>query len=320
MVIFIIFKRFVKIITLLLLLEKPGLILASLDGLISPQQIDNSYSFSNGEWARGFIKFKNGFDVPLNGTVYVGVNQRTGGNINLNNGTLVLTSDLHLGYNSKIIGNGFIKTNNYNCYSAGTIRFIGNIYIDDNFTLNGLNNSTFETTTADFIYLNKIQNVSFKKIRIVTDEPSSFIFPASWLNSLILEDVDWEIASGKNIVLTASTVSILGKSNLLCPRGTFKIPTTITCSQNGSLSIDYLTTVETKGLILELSSAQLALGFNTRLNFTQSTTWAGLGYCRVDGKATLSASGKKIYTNNTGGIAMTAGSKLLLDNIQLVIT
>lgn len=310
-------KIFLKnIILLFFIYQQAG---AFLDGLTSPLYVDTPYTLTDGEWCRGFIKFKQGFDLPPNGTAYIGVNQKIGGNIYLNNGTLIMTSDLSIGFNSKIIGPGFIKSNNYTLYPSGDFRCVGTVYFLDDISFNGLNNCVLQTTTADMLNMTKLTRVALRKMTISSIDPASFIFPASWLNSLILEDLHWEIGAGKTFSLTTSSLSIEGKSSFLCPQGTIKIPTTMTCKNNGSLFINYLTNLEIAGLALELSSANLELSFKTKLFFTKPTTWGGNGYCKINGQVLLESSGLTIFTNPQNSLAITPGSKLVLKNIHLGI-
>ena len=85
---------------------------AVLDGRVAPIYLTTRYTFTNFEWARGSVYFKNGFDAPINGTVILDVNEEIGGTIGLKNSTLRLNENLNLSIDSSITGSGFIDAQN----------------------------------------------------------------------------------------------------------------------------------------------------------------------------------------------------------------
>jgi hypothetical protein len=69
-----------------------------LDGRITPIVVDQAYTFSDGNFARGFVSFQQGFTVPAGARVRMGVTEVINGPLYLNNtGKLILESPLILG-------------------------------------------------------------------------------------------------------------------------------------------------------------------------------------------------------------------------------
>lgn len=87
-----------------------SLLNAILDGRVSPIHLDSVYTFSQGEWARGSVFFRKGFDLPVGGTIYLGIDGGfVNGPINLNGGTLTLEKPLFLQNKGFIVASGFIR-------------------------------------------------------------------------------------------------------------------------------------------------------------------------------------------------------------------
>ena len=85
---------------------------AVLDGRVTPIYLENRYTFTNFEWARGNVYFKNGFDLPFGGTVILDINQEVGADIRMMNGTLRLNGNLAFSHDASLTGSGFIDAQN----------------------------------------------------------------------------------------------------------------------------------------------------------------------------------------------------------------
>ena len=83
-----------------------------LDGLVSPIYLENRYTFTNYEFARGHVYFKNGFDLPLNGTVVLNILDAVNGYIQSNRSTILFQRNLVLGQGASIKGDCFLLLNN----------------------------------------------------------------------------------------------------------------------------------------------------------------------------------------------------------------
>ena len=86
---------------------------AILDGRTTPIYLDSVYTFTQGEWARGSVFFRQGFDLPIGGTAYLSIDSGfVNGPINLNGGTLILQSHLILKNRGIIVAPGFMRGTN----------------------------------------------------------------------------------------------------------------------------------------------------------------------------------------------------------------
>lgn len=92
---------------------------ALLDGLVNPIILDTHYTFTPGEVAKGFVYFREGFDVPFNSTIFLRLAKgvQVNGPIVLNNGTINMRASVHLGPAADIVGEGFFL-------GANTVRVI----------------------------------------------------------------------------------------------------------------------------------------------------------------------------------------------------
>lgn len=108
---------------------------ADLDGTLAPIFVESSYTFTDGETARGFVSFRNGFDIPADGTVILELAPGMGvdGAVNFNGGTLELREHCIFGPRVVINGKGFIKSNGSTLFLENPI----NVLTDNPFTLLG---------------------------------------------------------------------------------------------------------------------------------------------------------------------------------------
>lgn len=101
-------KLHVILLTGLIALQ--GNLWAILDGRISPIYLDNRYTFTNGEWARGTVFFNGGFDVPAGGTVYLSLDAGSVTNsIALNGGTIIMEKYLALQGRGYFAAPGYLR-------------------------------------------------------------------------------------------------------------------------------------------------------------------------------------------------------------------
>lgn len=82
---------------------------ASLDGTVNLKYEPTSYTFANGDFARGFVRLNGGMVVPAGATVTMNVVAPVAGSINLNgSGKLSLEGDLTLASNATLPNGGVI--------------------------------------------------------------------------------------------------------------------------------------------------------------------------------------------------------------------
>jgi hypothetical protein len=81
----------------------------SLDGTVNLVYEATSYTFANGDYARGFVRLNGGLVVPAGATVTMNVVEPVAGSVNLNgSGALSLEGDLQLASNATIPNGGVI--------------------------------------------------------------------------------------------------------------------------------------------------------------------------------------------------------------------
>ena len=112
----------------------------SIDGTVTPSFLEVQYTgFTSGDSARGFVHFTKGFRLPANGTVSLSLAKTpVGGEIDLNNGTLILDDELFLNAGTTFVGTGTIVGN------GNAVHFLGNVKLLDGelrLTMTGLRNT-----------------------------------------------------------------------------------------------------------------------------------------------------------------------------------
>lgn len=101
-----------------------------IDGRFIPVDLENTYTFTPFEWAKGCVSFEKGLEVPAESSIFIGVNQPIKGIIYLNGGTIVLTRDMELSIDSGFSGNGNIQTNGHNLIIKSDTGFDGVVTIN----------------------------------------------------------------------------------------------------------------------------------------------------------------------------------------------
>ena len=86
---------------------------AVLDGRVTPIYLENRYTFTNFEWTKGRVYFKEGFDLPVGGTIFYGSSDLVNADINLNQGTIVFQGNLTLSSKATLRGTGFLDLQHY---------------------------------------------------------------------------------------------------------------------------------------------------------------------------------------------------------------
>lgn len=152
----------------------------SLDGTSTPTIRYDRYTFAANDFARGFVQFKNGINVPAGATVTLDINQILDGTIS-HSGRILLEGDLHLGPNAYIdtSSSGRIELNGHGIYLNGdlyanrlvSIRPVPSGFIDGQnhkiFVANLRPNSglTFLTLTLSDTLFPVAQNLTVRNVR-----------------------------------------------------------------------------------------------------------------------------------------------------------
>lgn len=250
-----------------------------LDGRVVPIYLENRYTFTNFEWARGKVYFKNGFDLPVNGTAIVGINQEVNANIVGYNSTLRLENHLKLATDVNITGSGFIDAQGY------SIRFLTNwdvgpnekyIFIS-NVILKGGGQYGFVSVRADLA-----GGFSFTEGAAEVLCEGFNIGPLAWSNfktdSLAPAKIRFKNASiimhYEGLTLNSSIVEALGEVNVInSAQHTLQITNTLSIAPNSALYMNSRSQLQVAKIITEDATSRLVLD-NARLLYALTGTYA----------------------------------------------
>lgn len=304
---------------------------ANLNGFTTPIFVSNTYTFTDGERADGFVTFLNGFDLPINGTVTLNLSPGCliSGDIQMNGGTLIVTSPVILGPGpTTFYGNGYFNIP----LLVGTekIRIEGNIRCSNqNMTIKGMGPTNLDLSNgsldcqgiADTIAFDNIQISGFTNIITNPLSPRHFNLSNSEFN---VEDNIITVFSP--FIKTSGICSIgTGRNGFLTCPGVISIDTgsELTISTPSRIQIGGLLTQEAESLLI-LDSA--SLDFNNTNSIGIPLTFANLssssaGKLFISGKSNLSASGlHPITIPSSVSLIIGAGSRLGLEaGLQLSI-
>lgn len=312
---------FLFVLSFLLLLHKKSN--CSLDALTSVIQLDTRYTFTNKAFARGFVKFNKGFDLPVNGTAYLNVGQYIEGIINLNGGTIVMTGPLYLGPNILLNGNGYIKTNGNKIIFANTLSVTtGRLSIKDSIEITSANSGTlFIAPPGKFVISDNNGDLYLRKLNLFCTQPEATVYIQVG-NNLWLEDVTWELFDGGILTLTGRVPAFIGSCLFMGRNSTFTIISSNKPWIQGSshLTIGETATFKIAKLLLQELDSYLALNHKSKLYFTGSDTLTNYGYLKVAGKTTLLSDNNTISFGQSNNIQFLPGSSLFIDKTHLTIT
>lgn len=304
--------------TLLGILLLHGYLAAILDGRTSAIQKDTLYSFTNFEFAAGFVRLNKGFDVPSNGTVVLSINQSVPHDINLHDGgTIILNNDLFLGPDARITGSGYIKTNNYSIYFINSLQVLSSIVFSNRVTLNGYNGSILTLIAPAKLHLEHgvgdltLQNMTF----FVVDPPSTLIFPPAGFSSIVCDELDFDVYSLGSVTLTTTNIQIKNDCIFRGAGSSFKTTGTLRLTNDSSLTLDDEALLKIPSLRTDNIGAQLYIRNNSELFITTtSSIWTGSGSLKISGQATLKSDDSVVVTWNNAQVIFDLGSRLILDN------
>ena len=282
---------------------------AVLDGRITPIYLENRYTFTNFEWARGNVYFKNGFDLPTNGTALIGINQEVNAHIVGRNSTLRLENHLKLATGVNITGSGFIDArgysisflSNWNVGAGEKYIFISNVILKGSsrygfFTLSAGSSGGFSFTQGATEVLCEgfnIGPIAWSNFKTNTLAPAKIRFK----NASIIMHYE-------GLTLNSSVVEMIGKVKVInSAQHTLAIPNTLSVGSNSSLYMNSRSQLRVGKIITEDATSRLILD-NARLIYTLTGTYAKIFQTSSPGKidtGTLSVKGASIIkTVNPG--------------------
>ena len=222
---------------------------AVLDGRVAPIYLTTRYTFTNFEWAYGRVYFKQGFDLPINGTAIVDLVEPVDGNIVFKNSTLIMNNNLNITSNATITGTGFINAKGNILKFDASIglgpsdRFIftGNIIIEGN------GSNYILPNTGAFIFTQKSPSVFLRNIELRLLTSSNFYTAPAAPAALVFQNS--RLILLQQLILNADSVRFYDRGNII--RGKKGSELRI----NGVLYLQSFTDlVVSQGIILSASS------------------------------------------------------------------
>ena len=111
----------------------------SLDGTSAIVYQVAPYTFANGDFAQGFVRFNNGFNIPAAATVYMDTVVSSSGAINLNDsGVMVMRGNLAIDSNLNLPSGGYIRGKTGRDGEGRTIFLGGNLTLNSGTYINSL--------------------------------------------------------------------------------------------------------------------------------------------------------------------------------------
>jgi hypothetical protein len=257
-----------------------SLLKSDIDGTVTPSVVNHKYQFLDGETAKGFVAFKAGFELPINGTIYLDLAPGTfiSGEIIFNGGTIDFQEDLSFSTQAKWTGSGFFRTivnniiisdrlivNDHYFFSASrteligigrpAIRFSGGSF---NFSLPrspGAPNSIFAFRDVDLIYDGDV-------IITTTNYPESLVF----------DSCSTFLGGGDSLEFLNPEVGIRGKTSFSSRSNNEYIINKLLFIDAGAIfTIESLTRLTTGSFGMNFGRTEFILD-NSTLNLTNSLT------------------------------------------------
>jgi len=284
---------------------------ASIDGTVSPQWVTTTPTFANGDFARGFVKFTQGFSVDAGAVVTMNVTESVAGQINLNStGAIILEGDMHLAANATLAAGGgrIAPQNGAAIFLDGNLSVPAGTVLDirDNTIIDGqgheliLENGNF----GGVILINgpdhttlTLRNMTLRGVRDYPGNIPSILFGSGLKQNLVLENVtvwvdDTYIFFGGNLLIN-------GEVKLMGPHVfAYLSPNNLTINNDSTLFIDLDTVFHyaptdrfSKHLHFESSTSRLFL--NGCTVFAPNDTGLTLtnGHLIVDHRTVLASDG-----------------------------
>ena len=237
---------------------------AVLDGRVTPIYVESRYTFTNYEWARGNVYFRNGFDLPPGGTINLDINQEVGSDIYLKNGTLRLLGDLKLSSNTQIRETGFINArekvisfkNDWILAPGQKIGIVGSVVFEGV----GSNALSFkqDPLTSGLWVRNSVPNMTFRNFNIVKASTSNFEY-----SNIVLDN---------NLTLSCDTVLFDGSATIFQSNKKLKVAHRLLLLFSTIVHVQPQVTLEVGYIEASQESSQLILE-NARLSYTPTGTF-----------------------------------------------
>lgn len=261
-----------------------------LDGFASPIYLENRYTFTNYEFARGHVYFKNGFDLPLNGTVILNILEPVNGYIQSNRSTILFQRSLVLGQGASIKGDCFLLLNN------NTLEFSSDQFL----------------SAGDRLFCCTTGEIRGQDTTIFNPGGGALIFCGGAFSQNVLSNMTLDGPTNKNFVGLAGNPNILTFSNM-----SIILKESLTIS-SFSISLRTLTTVNgLRGSVLTCSDmlrldsfADISIGSGLTLKLKKFASQGENGSLILD-NAALEFYGTTtslfVFVKNTLAVTRSAG-------------
>lgn len=305
-------KFIFRIIFLLFLFFYDDQLKPILDGRTGnfPIELDTVYTFSRFEWARGYVIFQEGFDVPPGGTIFLGIDQFVNGTVNLNGGTIILEKNLTLYPDFALTGSGFFKTNNYAFCFEGDLNLTNTYYFSNRVTFNGMGTGALNVSDESHIVLDT-SRVEFENLTLNLEaEADHFTFTSVAQDRIfVLNNVSINLTGTLELerLITRGQSSIHGFDSLFTALKDVLVST-------GDFSADFGTRLESRSLATSSNNIYLdSVALSIRNGIFPFLAFTGVGNVFIDGKCFLDS-------KNTPTVESSTGVDLILrSNARLIV-
>lgn len=302
---------------------------AILDGRTSLIVLDNRYTFTNYEFARGFISFRDGFDLPVGGTIILSLDgvAPIKNNITMNKGTILLDNSIHLNSEVTFSGDGFIVGSNATINFEQTLNFSANyMHLSGDLTFRSAFFGQIEFNNGGVIDARNLNTLEFVNCGVIdqgdriltsTIKPEYFLFRDSYiiasLGGLTTEWLSPEIIfQGFNTIFTENKLKI----------------NTLKLNNLAQVEIQPNSELQLKKLEMPFSQSKLFLS-ESNLDFIQTLTndipignltTTGQGKLILKGTSKLkSSTGNKLLLASGLGLDFFTGARLCIENNHLIL-
>lgn len=289
-----------------------------------PILLDTTYSFSNFEWAKGYVKFNNGFDIATNETAILDINQEINGQIAIGTrGTLILKRDLVLGDGATLAsgGGGYIITNGHTIFFKGNLSINVGIYLVGAISFDGMGMGRLSIGGANSIIATTNNNISFSNLQLfVSSNPlcNNFIpFSTASPISLTLNNVVWN--SSGLACTTVNQLTISGNCRISGNKNHY-YTNSINLNPLSTLYLDFSNTLETDSA-LSLGSQSTFIMESSTLIVTRLLATGSFIKWIIKGKSVVKAGGTSplIYVSSSITTILDIGARLAVEpNTHLV--
>ena len=150
---------------------------AVLDGRAAPIYLESRYTFTNYEWVKGIVYFNQGFDLPVNGTIFFDSSDLINADINLNGGTIVFQNNIFLSSKASLSGQGFLdlRGNALRLRSDLTLSGSDRLYILSSGSIIGEADTVISPNSGAIICINGTSSFELSNVSLYNPTTQNFV-------------------------------------------------------------------------------------------------------------------------------------------------